>query len=129
MGTDMDIKIDFTNMMADAIGDEHGITDKEIKDVNDLASKSVIELQEERRGKKHPFMDLPYQDDLIDEIEKTADEIAEGFENFVVLGIGGSALGNIALHNALNHPYYNMLDHEARNGRPKIFVMDNVDPV
>ncbi len=70
MGTDMDIKIDFTNMMADAIGDEHGITDKEIKDVNDLASKSLRELQDERRGKRHPFMDLPYQDDLIDEIEK-----------------------------------------------------------
>ncbi len=70
MGKDMDIKLDFTNMMADAIGDEHGITDKEIKDVNDLASKSVIELQDERRGKKHPFMDLPYQDDLIDEIQK-----------------------------------------------------------
>ena len=124
----MDINIDFTNMMADAIGDEHGITDKEIKDVSNLASKSLKELQDERRGKRHPFMDLPYQEDLIDEIEKTADEIAEGFENFVVLGIGGSALGNIALHNALNHPYYNMLDHEARNGRPKIFVMDNVDP-
>ncbi len=124
----MDIKIDFTNMMADAICEEHGITDKEIKDVNNLASKSISELQNERKGNKLPFMDLPYQDDLVDEIEKTTDEIAQGFENFVVLGIGGSALGNTALHNALNHPYYNMLDRRARNGRPKIFVMDNVDP-
>ncbi|MFQ5965624.1 MAG: glucose-6-phosphate isomerase [Candidatus Scalinduaceae bacterium] len=124
----MDIKVDFTNMMADVIGEEHGIRDREIKDVNELASKSISELQEERKEGKLPFMDLPYQNDLVDEIEKTADEITERFENFVVLGIGGSALGNIALHNALNHPYYNLLDKEARNGHPKIFVMDNVDP-
>ncbi|GAF90481.1 unnamed protein product, partial [marine sediment metagenome] len=50
------------------------------------------------------------------------------FENFVVLGIGGSALGNIALQAALNHPYYNLLDKKTRGGMPRIFVMDNVDP-
>ena len=49
------------------------------------------------------------------------------FENMVVLGIGGSALGNIALQSALNPPTYNLLPADKRPG-PRIFVVDNVDP-
>ncbi|MHC4532038.1 MAG: glucose-6-phosphate isomerase, partial [Planctomycetota bacterium] len=47
-------------------------------------------------------------------------------ENFVVLGIGGSALGNIALQTALN-PYMYNIDEKQRTG-PRMFVFDNVDP-
>jgi len=49
-------------------------------------------------------------------------------ENFVVLGIGGSALGAKALHNALSRPYYNLLSKTMRKGFPRLFVTDNVDP-
>ncbi len=48
-------------------------------------------------------------------------------DNLVVLGIGGSALGNIALQGALNPSTYNLMPHEQRKG-PRIFVVDNVDP-
>jgi len=48
-------------------------------------------------------------------------------EVLLVLGIGGSALGNIALQSALNSPTYNMLSDRTRSG-PAIFVLDNVDP-
>ena len=41
-----------------------------------------------------------------------------------VLGIGGSALGNIALHTALNGPFHDL---EPPRGRPRLFVLDNVD--
>ena len=57
-------------------------------------------------------------------------DLASGFEdrceNLVVLGIGGSALGNIALQTALNPFMYN-LDEAQRKG-PRMFVFDNVDP-
>jgi glucose-6-phosphate isomerase len=64
------------------------------------------------------------------------------WENLVVLGIGGSALGNIALQSALNPPTYNLLPvaeggmgfqpvtppaPQTRPG-PRLFVLDNVDP-
>jgi len=49
------------------------------------------------------------------------------FDNLVVLGIGGSALGNIALQAALNPPTYNLLPDSKRPG-PRMFVVDNVDP-
>ena len=45
----------------------------------------------------------------------------------VVLGIGGSALGNIALQNALNPYTYNLMSDRTRPG-PQLFVLDNVDP-
>src|SRR5690606_25472282 len=48
-------------------------------------------------------------------------------ESRVVLGIGGSALGNIALQAALNPPTHNLLDASRRRG-PRLFVVDNVDP-
>ena len=39
-------------------------------------------------------MELPYvQDDVVADILATAEEIKEKFDVFVVLGIGGSALG------------------------------------
>lgn len=53
------------------------------------------------------------------------------FENLVVLGIGGSALGNIAIHNALNPSTYNLMDRGTGKGQrngPRLFVVDNVDP-
>jgi len=46
----------------------------------------------------------------------------------VVLGIGGSALGPIAVHTALHSDFYNFLPPEKRDYRPKIFFLDNVDP-
>jgi glucose-6-phosphate isomerase len=49
------------------------------------------------------------------------------------LGIGGSALGPIALQQAINSPFYNLCEQirlcEKIGGyRPKLFVMDNIDP-
>src|SRR5205085_11735250 len=46
----------------------------------------------------------------------------------VVLGIGGSALGPIALRAALRPPQWNLLDDAARDGHPRLHVLDNVDP-
>ena len=49
------------------------------------------------------------------------------FDAFVVLGIGGSALGPIAIQQALNHLHYNELPAEKRGG-PRLYVEDNIDP-
>ena len=63
----------------------------------------------------------------IDDIVNTAKKIQNKFDNFVILGIGGSALGPIAVQRALNHLHYNQLEKEDRPG-PKLFVEDNIDP-
>lgn len=122
------MNIDFTNMMAEVIGEEHGIVEKELDAIAHLTRQHTQELKEERRQGKLPFLDLPYQKETVENIISVANSLKNQFKNFVVLGIGGSALGNIALHCALNHPYHNALSPAERNHCPRIFVMDNIDP-
>ena len=56
-----------------------------------------------------------------------ADRCRGRCENLVVLGIGGSGLGNTALQGALNPATHNLLPADRRAG-PRVFVLDNVDP-
>lgn len=55
-------------------------------------------------------------------------ENAGKFESLLVVGIGGSALGPTALATALLPFRYNELSSEERGGRPRLYVLDNVDP-
>lgn len=75
------------------------------------------------------WTELPYnQSEIVADIKETAKRVRENFEYFVVLGIGGSALGPTMAFTALCHLHYNDLPAEKRNG-PKFYVEDNVDPV
>ena len=122
------IHLDFNNMMADAIGSEHGITEQELKTLAPVANRYVNDVKEERARGKLPFLDLPYQKNITTEIIKTANSLKGKFKNLVVVGIGGSALGNTAIHTALNHPFHNILTDQERKSFPRVFVLDNVDP-
>jgi glucose-6-phosphate isomerase len=50
------------------------------------------------------------------------------YDQLLVLGIGGSALGTIALSTALLPFRWNELGQTERQGRPRLYVLDNVDP-
>lgn len=126
----MRIRVDFNNVTEKAIG-EHGFSEK---DLNGMKPKAIgaFNFVKENRGKDELFMgwtELPYnQKDIVNDILATAKDVRKKFDNFVVLGIGGSALGPIAIFNALCHLHYNDLPKKVRKG-PKFFVEDNVDPV
>jgi len=122
-----DISLDFNNMMADAVGPEHGLTAVELEAVAAETPVHVRELAERRAAGELVWMDLPYAAEVAREVRAAADELREGFENLVVLGIGGSALGLIALQRALCPLDHNLLPRERRGG-PRLFVCDNVDP-
>lgn len=64
------------------------------------------------------------------EIQNYADNVIKSkkFENLIVLGIGGSALGPQALLQALHSPLWNELSSEKRNNALKVYFVDNVDP-
>lgn len=49
------------------------------------------------------------------------------FESVIQVGIGGSALGNRMLHEALLSPFYNELPQEQRTG-PRFYLAENPDP-
>lgn len=61
-------------------------------------------------------------------VKEFASQMKGKFENILVLGIGGSALGGIAVTEALLKPYWNLLSNEQRNNMPRIFFLDNIDP-
>ena len=74
------------------------------------------------------FLALPRDDRLHGAVRDFARRVAGRFDDVVVLGIGGSALGPIAIRTALLAPDWNALDQKARGGRPRLHVLDNVDP-
>jgi len=125
---DMELSINFTNMMEDAIGSEHGISEEEIKKIEPRARQIDAQLKEQRGKGALPFFNLPYQDDLVKELKTLSEEQKDLWDNLVILGIGGSALGGIALHRGLHHPFYNLLSIEERKGYPRLFFADNIDP-
>ncbi|MCK5075587.1 MAG: glucose-6-phosphate isomerase, partial [Calditrichia bacterium] len=120
------IYLDYSNIMTDVIGDKHGITSKELESFKATYLKAHHKLVKQRDS-DFMFFNLPTFKDDLDEIKKTAGFIRDKFENVVLLGIGGSALGPFSIFKALMHPYYNNLSAEKRRG-PKFYVMDNVDP-
>ncbi|MDR3231380.1 MAG: glucose-6-phosphate isomerase, partial [Synergistaceae bacterium] len=84
-------------------------------------------LRENAAAGKEGFgwMDLPRRN--MDDVQTLARWLATR-ESIVQVGIGGSALGNLMLHNALLPPYWNELPRGSRNA-PRFFMSDNVDPV
>src|SRR6056297_238572 len=110
------------------IGEEHGLTLEELEDAKEEALRAHQNILEAEAEGKMGFMELPYEQEVvIKDLKETAEELKDKFDNFVVLGIGGSALGNTAVQTAINDPHYNLFE-EARNGYPRLFVSDNVDP-
>ncbi|MBN2374098.1 glucose-6-phosphate isomerase [bacterium] len=122
------LQLDVNNMMADIVGPDYGITMEMIKAVGTRISLAHRKIEEMRKSGGLCFTDLPYQEKGLDDIINTAARISDEYENFVLLGIGGSALGPIAIHSALQPDYYNMLPAERRGNRPKFFFLDNIDP-
>ncbi len=118
------IRLDYTNLMASVIGPEHGITAEELAGLA-ATSKAALESVQARREKDLRWMDLPHATDVHDQVLAYAASVKGRFKNVVVLGIGGSALGNTALFTALNSPFHNI---EPTGDLPRLFVLDNVDP-
>lgn len=108
------VRFDFNNVMSVIVG-SHGFTEAEIASGQDMLSQAHAALKVKPLG----FRRLPKQQAaIVDDIIATASQIRENFDTFVVLGIGGSALGPIAVEQALG----------MGGGKVRLIVEDNVDP-
>ncbi len=125
---EMQIKIDYNNMMAEYVGEEQGFTPKDFADNLKLAKNAFDTVKNNRGQGMMGWTELPYnQKEIVNDIILTAKQVKKNFDNFVVLGIGGSALGPIAVFQALCHLRHNELPKSKRKF-PKLYVEDNVDP-
>lgn len=126
------LTLDFANCFADRVGDQHGLQRSAWKDAAPERQRWTDSLERTRgsveRGEAWRL--LPYEPTRSAHVTAVHDlvrRLRPNTDNLIVLGIGGSALGNIALQNALNPPTYNLMPRSERPG-PRLFVLDNVDP-
>jgi len=122
-----ELAFDFNRFYADTVG-PMGLSENDLDGVRTLAHKAHEQVFADDLSQRPGFIALA---DRVEAAQGLAAEAAvhrKGFKNFVVLGIGGSALGNIALQTALNHPFYNLLPSAERADCPRLFVLDNIDP-
>ncbi|MCL2048174.1 MAG: glucose-6-phosphate isomerase [Defluviitaleaceae bacterium] len=124
----MKLKMDYNNALSERIGKD-GIFKEQIDKLSAAVAKANTAMTVKRAAGKMAWRDLPYnQEGVVKEILDYVNQEKDGIDAFVVLGIGGSALGPSAVQQALNHPFWNELPREKRGGFPKLYVLDNVDP-
>jgi glucose-6-phosphate isomerase len=121
------LTIDYRNAMAAAVGPGHGVTDAMLDEMAPVVAEQHARLGTEHAAGGQRWMDLPSDTALVTEIETFAAEVRDRYENFILVGIGGSSLGAIATVQALTNPFRNVLPSETRGG-PRFFVLDNPDP-
>ncbi len=122
----MTIRLDYTNMMSGAV--RNGLDDAAWSDGAKAFRNSFKRVTERASRGELGFLELPSRTWLADACRNIAGDFQGRVDDVVVLGIGGSALGPIALRTALLESGWNMLDPAARGGLPRLHVLDNVDP-
>ena len=111
----MNLTFDFSNLLHHKNMLE-GIKSEEFNDSIYLKDKAFELFHKKRKTEPLGFYDLP--DLNTEHILKYVHSIKDKFDTMVVLGIGGSALGNKALYKSL----------KTQKELKKLYVYDNVDP-
>ncbi len=105
--------------------------------VKDVSGSSILKAAKEGRRAmalmrndaavgRMDFMRLPQDKKLLSASLDLAKKYRPGLSDVIVCGIGGSALGFLALASALLHPRFNELP-AARRKAPRYHVLDNAD--
>ena len=125
------IELDIRGVSKDIIGNENGLNiSEEFELYRDKIAGIITDLYKKKdtEGEGLQWMNLGYSEETSWYVKEYAALVENRFDNILILGIGGSALGGIAVTHALLRPYWNMLSKDERNGFPRIFFLDNVDP-
>ena len=125
------IKFDYRGTDSNIIGIENGLNISEEFDKHrERISQIITDLNQnkDKPGRWLRWMNLGYNEETVWYVKEYAAMVEGRFDNLLVLGIGGSALGGIAMTEALLTPYWNYLSKEERNNYPRIFFLDNIDP-
>src|SRR5689334_20819540 len=122
----MKISLDYSNMMGDVV--TGGISADDWRAASEHFPVVHAGLERRRQAGELGFLSLPTDEPLHRQSTDFASRVRGRYDDVVVLGIGGSALGPIALRTALLAPSWNSLSSEQRNGQPRLHVLDNVDP-
>ena len=98
------LTLNFSRLMADAVGDAHGLTKSDLAAIAEGTRGAHKQLQAWRASQDALFYDVVFEKDLTRGIAEKAEAIASSCHDLVVLGIGGSALGLRCASGALLPP-------------------------
>lgn len=125
------LKLNYKCADSSVVGESNGLDiQKEFDNYKDRIAEIITNLNgnKDKRGQGLQWMNLGYSEETVWYVKEYAALVENRFENILVLGIGGSALGGLAVTEALLKPYWNLLSPEQRNNFPRIFFLDNIDP-
>ena len=123
----MKLSLDHNYAMAEFLG-ESGLKETDLQGLAPRLEAFHQDLAARRESGQMGFMELPYQTQVVKEVRQVAKPLLEWCWDVVVLGIGGSALGARALHQALCHPQHNKFPMARRQLKLGLWVADNIDP-
>jgi glucose-6-phosphate isomerase len=119
----MPLSLDFTNMFLPG-----AVADAEWEEMRGRFRGAHAAVRGKHQRGTLGFIDLPGDAALLAQTTEFAERARGRYADVLLLGIGGSALGPIALRTALRPPAWNALTDEERGGAPRLHVLDNVDP-
>jgi len=122
------VVLNYANCMADILGRRQGIEAATLQEAYRLYTDARMRIITKKNSGQLGFMELPFDTRMLKQVKQFARRVKGKFQNLVVIGIGGSALGNIAVQSALQHPFWNLLSDRERKKYPRLFVTDNIDP-
>jgi glucose-6-phosphate isomerase len=123
------LRLEAAGLMADVVGQGGGVDPADLDRLAPRLAEVHQDLERRRRSGEVGFLDLPGDHGAARRAVEAADAVAAVADDFLHLGIGGSALGPRALLTALAPTHAPLRDRKGRGGRPRVFVADNVDPV
>lgn len=123
------LSLDFANTLSQRVG-SHGLPVDALEKATPMLADLTKRLDQTKNTGWERWRGLPFdpmRSEHVKAVKKLTRALRDSTDNLIVLGIGGSALGNIALQSALNPITYNLKPRKNRGG-PRLFVLDNVDP-
>ncbi len=124
------LRLDYANCLADRVG-EHGLKPAHLEKAAPHLADLTERLNQSKGTGWERWRSLPFdplRGEHVTAVNALVETLRPMADHLLVLGIGGSALGNIALQAALNPITYNLMPRDQRGG-PRLFVLDNVDPM
>ncbi|PIT86145.1 MAG: glucose-6-phosphate isomerase, partial [Candidatus Magasanikbacteria bacterium CG10_big_fil_rev_8_21_14_0_10_43_6] len=113
------ISLDLKNIFS--VGTTHGLAKKDLA----TSQKELVHLINAMHTRGQKFYSIVDDTAVLKQVQEFATRMRGKYQHIVVIGIGGSALGTICIHQALTHLYDN---ERTTRLHPTLHVLDNVDP-
>ena len=122
------VRYDYTNSLAAMVGEKHGVPHEELKRFVKDNQPILKEFRQKEEKGEIGFTQLPSTVEYREQVSRFLLKAKGKFDYLVVLGIGGSALGLVALQEALKPEATLPCTPPSRSVFPSLHVVDNIDP-